>query len=181
MTIPSCIGIVVEHHGVCQKVPRDLQRVSRGGLPGCPCSIPPLFPGLTPPWAGRRAGFRLGSTPTMGINGVTKRPQAVWAAQRADGTPPCVFFILPDLVGVTCAGTPRTRPVFISLRTLVLRSPTHAVCWIPRDRGKAPRLYHGAVSAPGRPPPVVRPTGSLPPRRPPGRWRGGGTAPGGVR
>ena len=61
-----------------------------------------------------------------------------------------LLFILPDLVGVTCAGAlPCARTPFfsISLRTLVLRSPTHAVGWIPRDRG----MPHGCTTARSQP------------------------------
>src|SRR4029453_3572070 len=69
----------------------------------------------------------------------------------------------------------RTHPVFSHLFTYAgaaLADP----CRRRETKGprQAPRLYHGAVSAPGRPPSVVRPTGRLPPRRPPGRWCGGG-------
>ena len=87
----------------------------------------------------------------MGINGVTKRPQAVWAAQRADGTPPCVFSSYYQTWWVSRARehSPAHAPRFfpISLRTLVLRSPTHAVGWIPRDRG----MPHGCTTARSQP------------------------------
>ena len=68
-------------------------------------------------------------------------------------------FILPDLVGVTCAGsTPCARPPFfpsLYVRWCCARPPMPYAGY-RRDRGRPPRLYHGAVSAPGRPPPVVR-------------------------
>ena len=86
----------------------------------------------------------------MGINGVTKRPQAVWAAQRADGTPPCVFSSYYQTWWVSRARehSPAHAPRFSHLFTYAGAALAYPCRRLDtRDRG----MPHGCTTARSQP------------------------------
>src|SRR4029453_17354730 len=157
---PLVHRIVVEHHGVCQKVPRGLQRVSERWSPRLSLlHTRPYFLVSHPTWAGETRGVPPGE---HADNGYQWRDQAtsggVGGPASGRHSAMRLLFILPDLVGVTCAGAlPCARtPFFPHLFTYA-----GAALAYPMPRAG----YQGAAAFP----PAVPRRGLSPGQAPPSR------------